>query len=204
MTAVKIQSIEKYTYTGKVYNIEVEPNHPVKDDQYYVHADNGLVVHNCHPRDNIALRWLAEKLDLGYDIFDTIMHAREQQARNLAVFVAEQSIKHNLPIVIHGKAYKPDVDILDGSYSLLVGSYLHELGANFSYADPGTNDLVPDNANAVILLAHNRQVTYGYSGSVAEQNLYFVPGDQSVIIDPWRTFSNDRYQVIHYGNTRDS
>jgi len=35
----------------------------------------------CHPRDNIALRWLAEKLDLGYDIFDTVMSAREQQAK---------------------------------------------------------------------------------------------------------------------------
>jgi UDPglucose 6-dehydrogenase len=34
----------------------------------------------CHPRDNIALRWLAENLDLGYDIFDTVMHAREKQA----------------------------------------------------------------------------------------------------------------------------
>jgi UDPglucose 6-dehydrogenase len=34
----------------------------------------------CHPRDNIALRWLAEEYDIGYDLFDTIMHAREIQA----------------------------------------------------------------------------------------------------------------------------
>jgi UDPglucose 6-dehydrogenase len=26
----------------------------------------------CHPRDNIALRWLADNLDLGYDLFDAI------------------------------------------------------------------------------------------------------------------------------------
>jgi UDPglucose 6-dehydrogenase len=38
----------------------------------------------CHPRDNIALRWLAQEYNLGYDMFDTIMLAREQQARNLA------------------------------------------------------------------------------------------------------------------------
>ena len=31
----------------------------------------------CHPRDNIALRWMAEQLDLGYDLFDSIMKARE-------------------------------------------------------------------------------------------------------------------------------
>jgi UDPglucose 6-dehydrogenase len=52
----------------------------------------------CHPRDNIALRWLAQNLNLGYDIFDTVMHAREQQARNLAKFLKKTQVKHNLPI----------------------------------------------------------------------------------------------------------
>lgn len=32
---------------------------------------------SCHPRDNIALRYMAKKLDLGYDIFDAVMNARE-------------------------------------------------------------------------------------------------------------------------------
>jgi UDPglucose 6-dehydrogenase len=71
----------------------------------------------CHPRDNIALRWLAEEYDIGYDLFDTIMHAREIQAKNLALFLVVQAQKHNLPIVIHGKAYKPDVPYCIGSYS---------------------------------------------------------------------------------------
>ena len=38
----------------------------------------------CHPRDNIALRYMAEKLDLKYDLFDAIMEAREKQAMNMA------------------------------------------------------------------------------------------------------------------------
>jgi len=42
----------------------------------------------CHPRDNIALRWLAEEYNIGYDLFDTVMHAREVQAKNLARFFA--------------------------------------------------------------------------------------------------------------------
>jgi UDPglucose 6-dehydrogenase len=33
----------------------------------------------CHPRDNIALRYMAENLNLGYDLFDSIMAAREIQ-----------------------------------------------------------------------------------------------------------------------------
>jgi UDPglucose 6-dehydrogenase len=156
----------------------------------------------CHPRDNIALRWLAENLDLGYDIFDTVMHAREKQAENLAVYLTDLADEHNLPVVIHGKAYKPDVDMLDGSYSLLIGHYLTDLGVEFSYSDPLTGDTVADGQDAVVLLAHNRQITYGYTGELPEQQLYFTPGSQSIILDPWRKFNSTNYKVIHYGNTR--
>jgi len=158
----------------------------------------------CHPRDNIALRHLSEQLDLGYDIFDTIMLARERQAENLASYLINLQKLHDLPIIIHGKAYKPNVDILDGSYSLLIGSYLDELGANFSYADPLTNDLINDGTSAIILLAHNQQITYGYTGPQSAQPLYFKPGVGSVVVDPWRKFRSidTSISVIHYGNTR--
>ena len=158
----------------------------------------------CHPRDNIALRWLAENLDLGYDIFDTIMHARERQAENLAKFLIKLQKENGLPIIIHGKAYKPDIDMLDGSYSLLIGSYLETNEANFIYVDPLTDDHLHDSMPAIILLAHNKQVTYGYTGLVDEQGLYFIPVGNSIIVDPWRTFSTEikNIKVIHYGNTR--
>lgn len=158
----------------------------------------------CHPRDNIALRYLAEKLNLGYDIFNTVMHAREQQARNLAEYLAVLSKATGKPIVIHGKAYKPDVDMLDGSYSLLIGSYLDEFNVDYSYCDPLTGDTVSHNTAAVVLLAHNRQITYGYTGELPEQQLYYPIPNGSIVVDPWRTFSteNDSIQVIHYGNSR--
>jgi UDPglucose 6-dehydrogenase len=158
----------------------------------------------CHPRDNIALRWLAENLDLGYDIFNTVMHAREIQAKNLALFLHNLQKETNLPIIIHGMAYKPDVDFLDGSYSLLIGSYLNEVNADFDYCDPLCGRLVEDGVTAIVLLAHNRQITYGYTGELPEQQLYYKVGDDSVIVDPWRKFKTDTksIKVIHYGNTR--
>lgn len=158
----------------------------------------------CHPRDNIALRWLSENLNLGYDIFDTIMHAREQQAKNLAKYLKKIQIQKNLPIFILGKAYKPDVNILDGSYSLLLGHYLDELQAKFFYIDPLTGDNPPFNDVPVIaFLAHSRKITYGYTGDNLEQELYIELAEGSVIIDPWRQFKTDKdYEVIHYGNTR--
>lgn len=158
----------------------------------------------CHPRDNIALRWLAENLQLGYDIFDTVMHAREMQARNLAKFLKKLQVKKNLPIFIMGKAYKPDVDYCDGSYSLLIGHYLDELQAKFFYIDPLTGDQPPfEDCSVIAFLAHNRSVTYGYTGNQINQELYCSIAPDSVIVDPWRQFQNTLdYEIIHYGNTR--
>jgi UDPglucose 6-dehydrogenase len=156
----------------------------------------------CHPRDNIALRYLAQELNLGYDIFDTIMNAREKQADNLAMYLTDLSDDYQLPIVIHGKAYKPDIDMLDGSYSLLIGHYLEDVRVTYMYADPLTGDHVADGTDAIILLAHNRQVTYGYTGNNAASEMYFKPGPNSIIVDPWRSFNDLNYKVIHYGNTR--
>ena len=86
----------------------------------------------CHPRDNIALRFLAEKLDLGYDMFDAIMIAREQQARNMAIEI----LKHGNRTQFSSDSYKPGVEYTDGSYSLLVQHYVKELGGQIVDSNP--------------------------------------------------------------------
>jgi UDPglucose 6-dehydrogenase len=158
----------------------------------------------CHPRDNIALRFLAEKLDLGYDLFDSIMHAREKQAKLMALSLVQQAELYDLPIFIHGKAYKPDVTYTEGSYSMLVGHYCTEFGYAPTYIDPLTGDTVDYVVKGVILLAHNRGITYGYTGNQEQQGMYCAIADGSVIVDPWRKFplTATAYKVLHYGNTR--
>lgn len=157
----------------------------------------------CHPRDNIALRYMAQNLDLGYDLFDSIMHAREIQAKNLAKCLVDESFKSGLPIVIHGKAYKPNVPYVDGSYSTLVGHYCEEMGRHVIYADPLTGDTVNAPVKAVILLAHCAEITYDYADVEKSQKLYFEISEGSVVVDPWRRFKTDKdIKVIHYGNTR--
>ena len=163
----------------------------------------------CHPRDNIALRWLAEEYSIGYDMFDTIMQAREIQAKNLAEFLVTTAQKHNLPIIIHGKAYKPDVPYCIGSYSTLIGHYINSAGHKVYYVDPladDTTDVIGGtNHPAVVLLAHNRKVTYGYTGEDQIDKFYYPIAVGSVIVDPWRIMAKDdlRWTVIHYGNTRE-
>ncbi len=146
----------------------------------------------CHPRDNIALRFLSEKLDLGYDLFGSIMHSREIQAQNMAKSV----IQHGKHICIVGKAYKPQVSLTDGSYSLLVGHYLKELGAEVCYYDENTNDKIPTD------FPKSRVYLIGYWDTWTQN----IPiDDNSIVIDPWRRWSNPKdihCKVVHYGNTR--
>jgi UDPglucose 6-dehydrogenase len=154
----------------------------------------------CHPRDNIALRFLAERLDLGYDMFDAIMNAREVQAENLAKELVKHAKSNNMDIFIHGKAYKPNVSYCDGSYSLLVGHYCEQMGYKPVYVDPLTGDNVA-NVHGVVLMAHNSSVTY--LGKGKEQQLYCTIEKGSIVVDPWRMFEkNSELVVIHYGNTR--
>ena len=161
----------------------------------------------CHPRDNIALRWLAQEYDIGYDMFDTIMGAREVQAKNLADFLVENA--DGKPIVIHGKAYKPDVPFCIGSYSTLIGFYIEEQGLSVKYIDPiadNPKDVVATiDEPSIILYAHNRYITYGYTGQYTKDDTFYcnIP-EGSTIVDPWRNLPKDMegIKVIHYGNTR--
>lgn len=137
----------------------------------------------CHPRDNIALRFLAENLNLGYDLFDSIMTAREIQAKNMALKLTQLSKEHNLPVVILGKSYKPNVDFIDGSSSVLVGHYVEQEGLDVLY------DLETP-IDGVYLLGH-----YG-----KHHNYKFTK--KSIVLDPWRKYINDEIKVVHYGNTR--
>ncbi len=143
----------------------------------------------CHPRDNIALRYMAEKLDLGYDLFGAVMHSREVQAENVAL----KLLSYNNPICILGKAYKPSVPYIDGSYSLLVGHYIEKHDGSVYYYDPNTGDLTLPDVTFTYLI--------GYWEKWVEE---FIFTDNSVVVDPWRKFksNNTTIKVIHYGNTR--
>jgi len=165
---VVTQALERSTYriTGKTY---------MKAGM----GDGG----GCHPRDNIALRYMAEELGLGYDLFDAIMRAREVQAKNMADKLVEISKENNLPIIILGQSYKPDVDYLDGSSSILTAHYIKEQGIVPEFDQPHPY-------KAVYLLGH-----------MGKHHDYKFPKG-SIVIDPWRSFKSDNVKVIHYGNTR--
>jgi UDPglucose 6-dehydrogenase len=158
----------------------------------------------CHPRDNIALRFLAQRLDLGYDIFDAIIASRERQAHNLARVVVRAAERRDLPIVINGKAYKPGVPFTDGSYSLLVAHYIEAEGLRVIWIDPCTGDTPTITHPAVFLLAHDATVAYPAAAQMPRTAaMYCVPPTGSVVVDPWRRFPpSEGIEVISFGNAR--
>jgi UDPglucose 6-dehydrogenase len=127
---------------------------------------------SCHPRDNIALRWLAKELGLGYDLFDSIMTARELQAENMAKAI----LKHGTNVFFTSDSYKPHTDLTDGSYSLLVQHYVKMHGGQI------VNGF--DNPVQVIVRVHETdQIT---------------ADNQTIIFDPWRTYPKAQ-NVVYYG-----
>lgn len=132
----------------------------------------------CHPRDNIALRHLAERLDLGYDLFDAIAKSREVQAENMA----KEILEYGTNIHFTSDSYKPRVEYTDGSYSLLVQHYVEKHGGMI------VNGF--DHPVEVIVRVHPDDE--------------FQVDEKTVVFDPWRTYvsKNKKVKVIHYGKTR--
>jgi UDPglucose 6-dehydrogenase len=126
----------------------------------------------CHPRDNIALRWLADDLGLGYDIFATIMLAREKQAENMALEI----LKHGNNIYFSSDTYKPGTQLVDGSYSLLVQHYVKKHGGHL------VNGF--DNPVQVIVRVHETDE--------------IVADNSTIIFDPWRSYPKAD-NVVYYG-----
>jgi UDPglucose 6-dehydrogenase len=148
----------------------------------------------CHPRDNIALRYLADRLDLGYDLFDAIMTAREKQAERMAL----RCLKNGKNVTIIGKAYKPGVHYTNGSASMLVGHYIEKHGGTVNYYDTHTGDMdFKPQWTEVYLI--------GYWDKYVEVLTFPI---HSTVIDPWRKLDVERQapqsNVIFYGDTRES
>ncbi len=82
----------------------------------------------CHPRDNIALSWLARETDLSFDLFEALMVARENHMEWIAEIVADVAEATGLPVCVFGRAFKPGTNITTGSPATLLVNLLTELG----------------------------------------------------------------------------
>ena len=152
----------------------------------------------CHPRDNIAMSWLANELDLSHNFFDDLMKAREHQTEWLADLIeAEHNLAPELPVVLMGRTFKPDTKLTVGSPAILLENILKERGIEVESYDPYHRD--PDTVwftpQAIYLISTKHQVF---------ENLTFPAG--SVVLDPHRYITKNQpegVKIIHLGGGKE-
>jgi UDPglucose 6-dehydrogenase len=136
----------------------------------------------CHPRDNIALSYLARKFKLSYNWYDNIMKQRENQTEWLADLIIEN--KGDKQINILGKTFKPETNIETGSPSILLKNILEEKGETVRMWDPWVDD------NNIMKVKEeyewDKVPQLFFIGCKHEvwKEFYFMP--DSVVIDPFR------------------
>jgi hypothetical protein len=115
---------------------------------------------------------LAQELNLGYDLFEGIMTAREKQAENMALAILE----HGNNIYFTSDSYKPGTTLVDGSYSLLVQHYVNKHGGMIV-------DGMDEPVEVVVRVHESDEIT---------------ADNETVIFDPWRSYPKAP-NVVYYG-----
>jgi UDPglucose 6-dehydrogenase len=97
----------------------------------------------CHPRDNIALSWLARQLDLSYDWFENLMVCRERQTDWLADLVEQHHRRRGYPhrfVGVYGRSFKRGTNLTIGSPATLLANILRERGYEVGMYDPHVDE----------------------------------------------------------------
>jgi len=129
----------------------------------------------CHPRDQIAMSWLADDAKLSVDIFGWLARARDSQTKRQAELIKQYSLESGLPVCLLGWAYKPDTSLAIGSPARLLGSFLENESISFTVFDPF---VFPD-----VTLPNNPSLFFVSTNHSNSLNLELPPG--SIVIDPW-------------------
>lgn len=142
----------------------------------------------CHGRDQIAMSYLARKLNLSSDIFESIMKTRERQAEWLADLMIEEYKKSDSKekqMVIFGYSYKPESNLIYGSSALLVRNILKEKGYNVWSYDPiiDQSKTIPRQVKDINSIKFI--ILVGTKHRIFKSN-FPCWGQNNIIIDPFR------------------
>lgn len=136
----------------------------------------------CHPRDNIAMSWLSNNLDLSHNFFEDIMKAREDQTE----FLSDIITQYDGPYYILGKTFKENTNLILGSPAILLGNILKEKNIDFSHYDPYIDNESPKFLKGTYFVATKHDIFKKFE---------FPEG--SVVIDVWRFLDLDKNKINH-------
>ena len=134
----------------------------------------------CHPRDNIAMSWLAQEHNLSFDFFEKLMEGREKQTEWLAQMAIWEARSDKLPIYIMGMSFKEQTNICTGSPAILLHNIIKEVSGwchGLYQYDP--------HVQSVEEVPHFTKGVYVIATKHAHFKDFEYP-EGSIVIDPWR------------------
>ena len=168
----------------------------------------------CHPRDNIALSFVAKKFGVSYDWWEGLMIAREKQTEFLVDQIiyynslAKKAFKNN-GIIILGKTFKAETNLTTGSPAILLYNILSEKmsGDNVLHYDPyvdGFDQLENDfrEGTEYLILECKLKFLAGVYFIATKHELFkeIVFPKDCFVLDPWGYIPNSKdYVVVHIG-----
>ena len=127
---VRVVEVRREQYDGYVYSVEVPQSHTVV-------TNNGIVSHNCFPKDVTALKQLAGNSGYHFQLLNAVIEVNELQKRR----VISKLQKHlgslvGKEIALLGLAFKPNTDDMREASSLVLSARLQGAGARVRAYDP--------------------------------------------------------------------
>ena len=127
---VRVARIERRPFAGDVYSVEVPGAHTVV-------ASGGLVVHNCFPKDSLALKQLAANSGYHFQLLNAVIEVNELQKRRVVGKLQRHlGTLRDRTIALLGLAFKPHTDDMREAPSLVLAGRLLAEGANVRAWDP--------------------------------------------------------------------
>jgi UDP-glucose 6-dehydrogenase len=126
----RVQLLRRFPFQGHVYSLEVPGPHTFV-------TTAGLVVHNCFPKDSLALKQLASNSGYHFQLLSAVIEVNELQKRRvIAKLKRHLGALRGKKVALLGLAFKPDTDDMREAPSIVLASRLLAEGADVRAWDP--------------------------------------------------------------------
>lgn len=196
-----VKNISRVAYSGEVFNLEVE-----NAESYVL---EGATVHNCFPRDNRALAALASRVGASSGLAEATDIFNRAQIKSVAEIVKGHH-SGSQPIGILGLTYKPNTDVVEESFGLLLAQELSSAYFSIIVYDPSGDATRALSVHKNIRVSPSAEECISESGVVVLatpwQEFREIPAARwtsrtkpRVVIDCWRALGHlEGVQGLHY------
>jgi hypothetical protein len=127
---VRVVDVRRRPFKGFVYSLEVP------EAETFV-TTAGLVVHNCFPKDSLALKQLASNSGYHFQLLSAVIEVNElQKKRVVGKLKRHLGSLNGKKVALLGLAFKPNTDDMREAPSIVVASRLLAEGAEVRGWDP--------------------------------------------------------------------